>query len=76
MHLHYAIDAPVQIFMHKSAMQMQHARDLQRAVGGGGGGSGGAGMSLNHFILNISTAFVQISIFSDIDRDNFSAKIC
>lgn len=34
----------LQIFMHKSAMQMQHARDLQRGVGAsaGSGSSGGS----------------------------------
>lgn len=34
-----------QIFMHKSAMQMQHARDLQRGVGSAGSGSGGSGLA-------------------------------
>lgn len=54
---------------------MQHARDLQRAVGGGGGGSGGAGMSLDHFILDSSTAFNPLWQFSNIDKDNYSVKI-
>lgn len=40
-----------QIFMHKSAMQMQHARDLQRAVGGGGAGSGGAGKAFDYELV-------------------------